>query len=356
MARERLGVGIVSVIAGFAACSVAHAQSGSRMAGGPANQSGSKYEWFAEGVDLSLDYAWGRQDTGDGGGNGDAEERVGSSGDDTGTDPRDFSSKLMPYYRYDELKNGVKSHSWTLFGMFALSADMAITYEVPLKYVDYEDAIPKSPFGGPLSGGPLPVGPPLPGFGTGGSDFDPDGDEFGLGDANFRFFYKPKSWGRSFDAPFGPKPKLTTSWMFGAEVTVPTHTDDVLGDDVVVLSPMVVFVIDTPTMGFFAMMNFFDFGVYRDNDEKYVQRYRGRWFLMQPLSKPGPGLLDGLYLLPELQPIYDMHENHFSFWVGPEFGKILAPGRIAYVKPGWGWDPEGGDREFTFEIGFRAFF
>jgi len=285
------------------------------------------------------------------GGNGDAEERVGSTGDETGTDPRDFSSKLMPYYRYDELKNGVKSHSLVLFGMYAISAEMAITYEVPLKYIDYDDVLPESPFGGPLPGGPA-----LPGFGTGGSDFDPDGDEFGLGDANFRFFYKPKSWGRSFKAPFGPKPELTTSWIFGAEVTVPTHTDDVLGDDVVVLSPMVVFVIDTPTMGFFAMMNFFDFGVYRDNDEKYVQRYRGRWFLMQPLSKPGPGLFDGIYLLPEFQPIYDMHENHFSFWVGPEFGKILAPGRIVYVKPGWGVDPEDGDREFTFEVGFRFFF
>ncbi len=34
----------------------------------------------------------------------------------------------------------------------------------------------------------------------------------------------------------------------------------------------------------------------------------------------------------------------------------VAPGRIAYVKPGWGWDPEGGDREFTFEVGFRFFF
>ncbi len=77
MARKRLGVGIFSVFAGFAACSVAHAQSGS----GPALDSGLKYDWLTEGVDLGLDYAWGRQDTGEGGGNGDAEERMGSTGD-----------------------------------------------------------------------------------------------------------------------------------------------------------------------------------------------------------------------------------------------------------------------------------
>ena len=81
MARERLGVVIVSVIAGFAACSVAHAQSGSPVAGGPALDAGLKYDWLAQGVDLGLDYSWGRQDTGEGGGNGDAEERMGSTGD-----------------------------------------------------------------------------------------------------------------------------------------------------------------------------------------------------------------------------------------------------------------------------------
>ncbi len=42
------------------------------------------------------------------------------------------------------------------------------------------------------------------------------------------------------------------------------------------------------------------------------------------------------------------------------FGTIpfsLAPGKIAYIKPGWGIDnSELIDREFTLEVGFRWFF
>ncbi len=66
---------------------------------------------------------------------------------------------------------------------------------------------------------------------------------------------------------------------------------------------------------------------------------------------------DGIYMLPEMQPMYDFEEKHFSFWVGPEFGKILAPGFIAYAKPGFGIDPDSaeGDRDFTFEFGIRYF-
>jgi len=64
-----------------------------------------------------------------------------------------------------------------------------------------------------------------------------------------------------------------------------------------------------------------------------------------------------IYLLPEMQPVYDFENSHFSFWIGPEIGKMLAPGRIIYAKPGWGVSPDDteGDRKFTFEIGFRYF-
>ena len=59
-----------------------------------------------------------------------------------------------------------------------------------------------------------------------------------------------------------------------------------------------------------------------------------------------------------MQPVYDFREDHFSFWIGPEFGKIMAPGHIFYVKPGFGIDPSKskGDRKFTMEFGFRYFF
>ena len=43
--------------------------------------------------------------------------------------------------------------------------------------------------------------------------------------------------------------------------------------------------------------------------------------------------------------------------MGLEIGKIVAPGKIAYVKPGWGIkNSEQLDRESTVEVGFRWFF
>ena len=77
---------------------------------------------------------------------------------------------------------------------------------------------------------------------------------------------------------------------------------------------------------------------------------------MQPLTKPGPWWR-GFFLLPEFQPIYDFETNDFSAWIGVELGKMLAPGRIAYIKPGWGIDnSEATDRKSTIEVGFRWFF
>jgi hypothetical protein len=57
-----------------------------------------------------------------------------------------------------------------------------------------------------------------------------------------------------------------------------------------------------------------------------------------------------------LQPVYDFNEKKFSLWVAPEFGKIVAPGRIFYIKPGYGFDPDPVDRKWTLEVGFRWFF
>jgi len=127
-----------------------------------------------------------------------------------------------------------------------------------------------------------------------------------------------------------------------------------------IVSPGFVIVTDIPGdppfgLGFFAMMNFFDFDVFKDNDRDSTTRYRGRWFWMQPLRKPGPDLLDGLYLLVEAQPVYDFMESDFDFWIAPELGKAMEWGAI-YAKPGWGIDTEPEDRDFTLEIGFRYFF
>ena len=99
-------------------------------------------------------------------------------------------------------------------------------------------------------------------------------------------------------------------------------------------------------------MNFYQFNVFGDGDREDVSFYKGRWFFMLPLHK------SGIYALPEIQPIYDFENEHASLWIGPEFGKILFPGNILYLKPGFGIDPDAdeGDRKITFEIGYRYFF
>jgi hypothetical protein len=77
---------------------------------------------------------------------------------------------------------------------------------------------------------------------------------------------------------------------------------------------------------------------------------------MQPLTKPGTWW-GGLFLLPEWQPIYDFETDDLSNWIGVEFGKMIAPGKIAYIKPGWGIsNSEATDRKSTLEVGARWFF
>lgn len=256
----------------------------------------------------------------------------GSSGDATGTDPRDFSNKFMPYYLYTELDNGVKVNQFNLFGMVAFTSDLAMTFDWSVyKDVNYSSVVD--------SGFP-------------GSD-----SESGYGDLGLRFFYKRPEWG----GKVGNQGE-TWSLMGGFEVTLPTASDDlVLGGDTTILSPMLVIVTDIPGeppfgLGFLAFMNFFDFDVDQGKYGSDVTRYRGRWFWMQPLSKPGPALTDGLYMLTELQPVYDFETDEFDLWMGPEFGKIIRDGHVGYIKPGWGFSPDPTDRKFTLEVGYRYFF
>ncbi len=256
------------------------------------------------------------------------EEAAKEGGDSTGTDPRGFTSKFMPYYSHVELNNGVEVDQVNLFGMYAFNSKMAMTYDLPV-YKDIEGPSGQS--------------------------------ESGIGDLGLRIFYKP-------DATQFEK----SSHIFGAEVTLPTATStntfigdstvpfSVLGDDTVIVSPMYVYVRDIKLLspGFVAFMNFYDFDVEKGTDGKNVSRYRGRWFLMQPLSRPGPGLLDGIYLLPELQPVYDFEkdDNEFSLWAAPELGRMF-PWGAAYIKPGFGIiSDDETDRDWTFELGFRYFF
>ena len=265
---------------------------------------------------------------------------------ETGTDPRDFAPKFMPYYRYTELENGLKDNVLTLFGLYAFSPKFAMTYEIPVGMKrDVRQTDLRQPNGTCGPGG-VPPGegqPPIP-LSAGG-----DCDEVGVGDMNLRFMYRT-----DWDA-------LGGDWLVGTQIDFPTASDDKLGSQSLNIGPMFAYVKDLdayPAPGAFAaLMNFYFFDAYRDNSRDDTSMYLGRWFVMLPLRPPGKGLFDGIYALPEFQPIYDFEEDHFSFWVGPEIGKMLSPGNIVYVKPGFGVQPDDdeGDREFTLEVGWRYF-
>ncbi len=279
--------------------------------------------------------------------------------DATGTDPRAFGTKFMPYYRYERLENRLKVDTLALFGLVRINDQMAWTYEMPVaKKIDYSGvsafkslpACPPVPPGGGLPGSP---GSGFPVNGVPFSDLDCDGDVVGIGDLNFRFFVKDERL--RFSSPFSEDG--SGEWMLGFETMLPTANEDVLGTEAWVLSPMLVLVADMPLPhSFFALMNFYDFDVFKDDSRDDISRFRGRWFYMQPLSPPGEKWYSGIYLLPEFQPVYDFENSEFSFWIGPEIGKVLAPGKILYAKPGWGIDSEDAERDFTFEVGFRWFF
>ena len=247
--------------------------------------------------------------------------------DQTGTDPRSFSTKWMPYYRFTELENGMIQQDMTAFGTFGFRPRVGMYNEVPLaQYRDFSD---------------------VSGFPTG-----TDSDEIGMGDIDLKFLIKPKA----LEFTYGKDGKKSASILLGTDFVFPTATDDALGGDAFLFAPIVGIVLDMPLHGFIAAINLYYFDVYKKDSAPDTSRYVGRWFYMQPLTRPGP-LWGGLFLMPEFQPVYDFETKDFSFWAGIEFGKVLAPGRIAYIKPGWGINnSEPTDRETTFEVGFRWFF
>ena len=137
---------------------------------------------------------------------------------DTGNDPRNFTSKFMPYYRYTELKNGLVADDLSIFGMWALTKNFAITYEVSLgSKIDITDTLacaglPAIDCTGSVPGhGYLPNGLPAEG----------DGVEVGMGDTILRAFWNVDAtlWGGAV--------------IPGIQMTLPTATDPVLGSETV---------------------------------------------------------------------------------------------------------------------------
>jgi len=246
-------------------------------------------------------------------------------GNKTGTDPRDFSLKWMPYYRYTELENGLTQQDLTAFGTVPFSRTLGMFFEVPVaQYRDFSD---------------------VPGFPAGS-------DAIGLGDVDLKFLWNPKALGFSY----GKEGTMSGSVLLGTDFILPTATDDALAGNALLFAPIVGVVMDMPMHGFFAMLNLYYVDVYKKDSAPDTSRFVGRWFYMQPLTPPGPWW-GGIFVLPEFQPIYDFETNDFSSWFGLEVGKMFAPGKIGYIKPGWGIDnSELTDRDSTLEVGFRWFF
>lgn len=246
-------------------------------------------------------------------------------GNKTGTDPRDFSLKWMPYYRYTELENGLIQKDLTAFGTVPFSRTLGMFFEVPVaQYRDFSD----------ISG--VPAG----------------SDTIGMGDIDLKFLWNPSALGFSY----GKDGTMSGSVLLGTDFVLPTATDDALAGNALLFAPIVGVVMDMPLHGFFAMLNLYYVDVYKKDSAPDTSRYVGRIFYMQPLTPPGPWW-GGLFVLPEFQPIYDFETNDYSSWFGLEIGKMFAPGKIGYIKPGWGVDSsEPTDRGSTLEVGFRWFF
>ena len=112
---------------------------------------------------------------------------------DTGNDPRDFSGKVMPYYRFNKLSNGMETSDFTLFGFWAWSKVWGMTYEVPLarRYditgtkncAGLDEGIPCF---GEVGGGGTPEVPR-------GFPAEGDGVEVGMGDSIFRLQFNTKA-------------------------------------------------------------------------------------------------------------------------------------------------------------------
>ena len=135
---------------------------------------------------------------------------------ETGTDPRDFAPKFMPYYRYTELENGLEQNDVTLFGLYAFNQKFAVTYEIPLvSHRDVGDTALFDPGTGECAGSLGGGSPTLPN----GLAAEGDCKETGVGDMNLRFLYRT-------DYSF-----LNADWIVGAEFDFPTATDDTLGSE-----------------------------------------------------------------------------------------------------------------------------
>ncbi len=251
-----------------------------------------------------------------------AEDEV-KSGVKTGNDPRDFSHKIIPYYRYDD-RDGVDQHNAYLFFMIPFTfpgtdVPSAVTFESPLYRWN---------------------------------EFDVGPDESGLADWTFRLIMKP------FNTPFIGNTRA--SHIFFLEATVPSGATGVTGDQTI-LSPGYGPIISNSPNWFFAPIFFYDFAINNDSAAPDVDRLRARIFFQYAWK-------NGVYVLPELQLVYDFNADEFTGNFLPEIGYVYdkppqladgyrpsaPPGKAIYIKGGPGFsNDDPGDLDWRLEIGHR---
>jgi hypothetical protein len=247
--------------------------------------------------------------------------------DETGNDPRAFANKWTPNYKYTKLDNGMVQQDVYGSGTVAFTPNLGVIFEVPVaRYRDFSE----------VDG--LPAGTPQ--------------NVIGTGDVSLKFLANL----RGLDFRYGEGKKKSGTIVVGTDFVLPAATNIYLAGNSFKIAPIVGVVVDMPAHAFFAMLNLYYFDVYKTAEAPKTSMYVGRWFYMQPLTPPGKwwGMI---YLMPEFQPIYNFETKDFSAWIGVELGKIIIPGQVAYVKPGWGLsNSEQTDRKFTLEVGWRYFF
>jgi len=130
------------------------------------------------------------------------QERIDAAveGNKTGNDPRDFSLKWTPFYRYTKLENGLTQQDLTAFGTVPFSRRLGVLFEVPVaQYRDFSD---------------------VPGF-------LPGTDAIGIGDISLKFVHNPEALGFTY----GKDGEKSGSILLGADFVLPTATDDALAGD-----------------------------------------------------------------------------------------------------------------------------
>jgi hypothetical protein len=247
--------------------------------------------------------------------------------DGTGNDPRAFANKWTPNYKFSELENGLTQQTVYGSGTVAFTRNLGVIFEVPVaQFRDFSE----------VEG--LPEGTPQ--------------DVIGTGDVSLKFLANL----RSLDFFYGEGKKKSGTIVVGTDFVLPSASKSLLAGNSFKIAPIVGVVVDMPAHGFLAMLNLYYFDVYKTAAAPTTNMYVGRWFYMQPLTPPGKwwGMV---YLMPEFQPIYNFETEDFSSWIGVELGKIIIPGQVAYIKPGWGMsNSEPTDRTTTLEFGWRYFF